>query len=70
MPYELIISFGDAHIYESHIDAVKEQLTRTPLPFPTLTFKNNHHNINDILVEDIELNNYVSLKAISAKMIA
>jgi len=56
-PGSITLVIGDAHIYESHIDAVKEQLTRTPLPFPTLTFKNNHHNINDILAEDIELNN-------------
>jgi hypothetical protein len=27
-------------------------------------------NINDIIAEDIHLNNYVSLKGISAKMVA
>jgi dihydrofolate reductase/thymidylate synthase len=69
-PGSITLVIGDAHIYESHIDAVKEQLTRTPLPFSTLSFKKNHTNINDILSEDIELNNYVSLKAISAKMVA
>jgi thymidylate synthase len=68
-PGSITLVIGDAHIYEAHIDAVNEQLTRTPLPFPTLSFKNNHFNINDILAEDIELNNYTCLKGISAKMI-
>ena len=69
-PGSITLVIGDAHIYASHVDAVKEQLTRVPLPVPTLSFKNNHTNINDILAEDIELNNYTSLKAISAKMVA
>lgn len=67
---EITIVIGDAHIYECHVDAVKEQLSRTPLPFPKLSFKREINNIDDIKTEDIELNNYVCLKAISAKMIA
>ena len=70
IPGSITIVIGDAHIYESHIDAVNEQLSRTPLPFPTLNIKNNRANIDDIVVEDIELNNYVCLKGISAKMVA
>lgn len=31
---ELVISYGDIHIYKNHIDQVKEQLTRTPYEFP------------------------------------
>ena len=33
---ELIISMGDTHIYENHIEQVKEQLTRTEFSAPTL----------------------------------
>jgi len=27
---------GDCHIYENHIDVVRQQLTRTPFPFPQI----------------------------------
>lgn len=33
---ELVITLGDAHIYKNHVDAVREQLARTPTELPTL----------------------------------
>jgi len=55
---ELIISFGDAHIYENHIDQVKEQLTRVPLLFPTLKLNPAIDHITKFTMNDIELLNY------------
>jgi thymidylate synthase len=55
---ELIISFGDAHIYENHIDQVKEQLTRAPLLFPTLKLNPAIDHITKFTMNDIELLNY------------
>jgi thymidylate synthase len=36
IPYELIGNLGDCHIYNNHIDGLKEQLTREPYPLPKL----------------------------------
>jgi thymidylate synthase len=36
VPGILTMSFGDCHIYETHLDAVQTQLARTPYAFPQL----------------------------------
>lgn len=33
---ELVMSFGDTHVYEEHVEGLKEQITRVPGEFPTL----------------------------------
>lgn len=33
---ELVMSFGDSHIYEEHIDGLKEQIKREPYIFPKI----------------------------------
>ena len=65
---ELIISFGDAHIYHTHIDAVKEQLSRTPLALPVLRLNPEVSVITDFEMEDIGLIGYESHEAIKAPM--
>ena len=65
---ELIIALGDAHIYENHIDQVKEQLTRKPLPLPSLKLNQDIINITDFKMDDIDLENYESHEAIKAPM--
>lgn len=37
-PNELVMSFGDCHIYEGHIDALHEQCTRDIRAFPSIDF--------------------------------
>lgn len=57
-PGEFVHTFGDAHIYENHIDQVKEQLKRKPKNFPTVTIKPSLKELDDFKSEDVLLENY------------
>jgi dihydrofolate reductase / thymidylate synthase len=70
VPDILYIVLGDIHIYEQHVMNVKEQLTRTPHPFPTLHFKHMHSSIESYVFEDIEIVEYVCHPPIKYTMVA
>jgi len=57
-PGEFIHTLGDAHLYNNHIDQVREQLTRGPRPLPTMKLNPDINNIFDFTYEDFELQNY------------
>jgi thymidylate synthase len=63
----VLISIGDAHIYEEHMEAVREQLSRKPLPLPKLRVL-SRKNIDDFREDDVELLDYHSYEPIKAKM--
>jgi thymidylate synthase len=65
---DLIITIGDAHIYNNHFEQVKEQLKRTPLPLATLKLNPDISVITDFDMDDIELEGYTSHDAIKAPM--
>ena len=70
-PGEIIISMGNAHIYNNHIEQVKKQLTRNPYRFPNLNIKKSLSNISDIenlTFEDFELVGYYCHPGIKAPM--
>lgn len=65
---DLIITIGDAHIYNNHVEQVKEQLKRKPLPLPTLQLNPDVGVITNFEMSDIELVGYESHDAIKAPM--
>lgn len=67
-PGEFIHTFGDLHYYEDHVAAIKEQLEREPLPFPTIKLNERIKDIDDFKPEDVELINYKSHPPIKAEL--
>ncbi len=57
---EFIHTLGDAHIYTNHIEQVKLQLTREPLPLPALRLNPNVSSVFDFKYDDFTLENYQS----------
>ncbi|HZA94518.1 MAG TPA: thymidylate synthase [Burkholderiaceae bacterium] len=49
---------GDCHIYSNHFDQVREQLSRTPRPYPRLNIKRKPQSLFDYRYEDFEIDAY------------
>ncbi|GIW64515.1 MAG: thymidylate synthase [Patescibacteria group bacterium] len=57
-PGEFVHTFGDVHIYESHLEAVKEQIKRKPYPFPKIRFTYDFKDVDEFKPEYVELIDY------------
>ncbi|CAL27979.1 thymidylate synthase [Staphylococcus carnosus] len=62
---EFVHTFGDAHIYSNHIDAIEKQLSRDSYAPPQLKI-NTDKSIFEIQYEDLEIVNYQSHPGIKA----
>lgn len=62
---EFVHTFGDAHIYKNHIDAINEQLSRASYDAPNLKI-NTDKSLFDIEYEDLEIDGYQSHPSIKA----
>jgi dihydrofolate reductase/thymidylate synthase len=67
-PGRLIYSVGDAHIYKSHIEQVKLQLSRALRPSPRLEIVNIRDNIEDWEWSDFKLYDYNPHPTIKGEM--
>ncbi len=65
---DFIHTFGDTHIYLNHIEQVELQISRDPMPLPTLKLNKEVKNIEDFKFEDIDILNYNSHPPIKGKI--
>ena len=63
---DFIWTGGDCHIYSNHQDQVALQLSRAPLPYPTLNIQRKPASIFDYAFEDFEFLDYQHHPAIKA----
>lgn len=65
---DFVHTFGDAHLYNNHFEQAKLQLTREPLPLPTLRLNPDVKDIFSFKYEDIVIENYQSHPHIKAEV--
>lgn len=70
-PRYFIHTFGDAHVYQNHIEQVNLQLSREVYDSPTIEFTRSGEEIGDIdgfVFRDVKINNYAFHPFIKADM--
>jgi thymidylate synthase len=65
-PKEFVHTLGDYHIYANHVQQVKEQLSREPLPLPTIVLRRKVTAIDDFRYDDFDIVDYKHAPAIAA----
>jgi thymidylate synthase len=61
---EFVWTGGDVHVYDNHIEPLREQLTREPRPLPRMVIANRDQDIFGFQFEDFKLVNYRPLPSI------
>jgi thymidylate synthase len=80
-PHRVIIVIGDTHIYEEHYDGAKEQVTREPMAFPTMSIAKDAPPVDasveqklawleELALHDFVLQDYQSHPTIKFPMVA
>jgi len=67
-PGEFVHSFGDAHLYLTHLDQADEQLKRSPRGLPRMEINPEIRSLFDFAYEDFKLVGYDPHPAIHAKV--
>lgn len=63
---DFVHTLGDAHLYANHLEQSDEQLSRLPMPLPTLQLNPDVKDIFDFRIEDFTLSDYRSGATIKA----
>jgi thymidylate synthase len=67
---EFVYFTGNCHLYEDHIEPMREVLLRQPFEFPTVSISQIRENINDYCVEDFLVSEYKCHEVIKMTMVA
>ena len=67
-PGDFVYSLGDTHIYNSHVEAMRTQMQRSPFEFPRLVIKRTATDIDSFSFDDFELQQYTCHDAVAMKM--
>ena len=65
---DFIHTLGDAHLYSNHMEQADLQLSRKPLPLPTMSINSDIDSIFNFKYEDFELKNYEAHPHIAGKV--
>ena len=65
---EFILTLGDAHLYTTHVEQARLQLTREPRPLPTLRLNPRARSLFEFTFDDIALIGYDPHPRIPAKV--
>ncbi len=57
-PKEFVYYLGNTHIYDDHIEELKQQIERKPYKFPEICIKNTYTSIDEYRISDIDIIDY------------
>ena len=57
-PVVFVHTLGDAHLYNNHLEQARLQISREPLPLPSLKINPDVKNIDDFSYDDFIIENY------------
>lgn len=66
--HEFFYHIGNCHIYDDHIEALREQIKRKPMLFPTVNITKIRETLDDYQFDDFEISNYNCHKKIKMEM--
>ncbi|CAI8583140.1 unnamed protein product [Vicia faba] len=68
VPGDFIHVLGDAHVYQTHVRPLQEQLHNLPKPFPTLKINSKKKDMDSFVATDFKLIDYDPHQKIEMKM--